>query len=126
MNKWLSEVPTTPLRIVTTILLVWIVVLTWLVVCLVGTKPTPDGMGEVFIFLGVSLGLDIGQFFLKRKTFQHAPPNGPDIEDAKAALGTDGAMAEATRNTAPAPLPAEEPVDPAAITQKLPVVRRDD
>ena len=40
--------------------------------------------GEWLLFLAALAGLDLAQFHVKRQSYIEAPPNGPDIEDAKA------------------------------------------
>ena len=88
MNKFLASLPSTNFRIFITMLLT----------TLTATRYLASGIGwserlhvdswepswEWLTFLAMMAGIDLAQFYAKRKTMTESPPAGPDIEDAKA------------------------------------------
>ena len=72
--RWLREFPTTQALSFGALLLTVFVIVNWTVSAMWYNRPSPDGLGEVLVFLGTWLGVDTTRFWLKRRTEFTEPP----------------------------------------------------
>lgn len=86
MNEWLSKLPSTNARIASTLFLALLTTLRYLssgmalgTLQIAAWQPSESWL----LFLAAMSGLDLAQFYAKRKTYDETsrPPAPPDIED---------------------------------------------
>lgn len=89
MNEWLAKLPSTNARIATTLFLALLTTLRYLssgmalgAMQIAAWQPSESWL----IFLAAMSGLDLAQFYAKRKTYDETsrPPSPPDNEDKQA------------------------------------------
>lgn len=78
---WLSEAPTTELRIITSIVLAVVYVFGTMLLSILDAVPDGAVMVTLGGFLLTMMGLDVAQYGIKRATYKPSPPNTPDIEN---------------------------------------------
>lgn len=79
---WIADAPTTGLRILLSLVLAVVYVIGTMALALYDAVPESTVMVTLGGFILAMMGIDVAQYWAKRKTYQPSPPNTPDIEDA--------------------------------------------